>query len=182
MKKILLFSAMAATIMSACCNHSTDPTIEKFNNIKKGVKTALAPDGRSKTFDVELTKEGNKYVLRGVTTEQKAKDSLAQALTAANIQFEDSLFMLPCAKLGEKTYAVSTQSVINFRTAGKYSAESATQVMMGTPLRLLEKNDNGWTRAITPEGYIAWVTNASYQAMTKEELDALVENIKKALN
>ena len=172
MKKVLLFSAMVATIMSAGCNHSTDPTIEKFNDIKKGVKTALAPDGRSKTFEVELTKENNKYVLRGVTTEQKAKDSLAQALKAANIQFEDSLFMLPCAKLGEKTYAVSTQSVINFRTGGKYSAESATQVMMGTPLRLLEKNDNGWTRAITPEGYIAWVTNASYQAMTKEELDA----------
>lgn len=172
MKKILLLTSIAAAVLAGCCNHQPDATIEKFNDIKKGVKTVHAPDGRSKTFDVNLEKAGNKYVLRGVTTEQKAKDSLVQALKAANIQFEDSLFMLPCAKLGEKTYAVSTQSVINFRTAGKYSAESATQVMMGTPLRLLEKNNNGWTRAITPEGYIAWVTNASYQEMTKEELDA----------
>ncbi|MBE6229547.1 MAG: NlpC/P60 family protein [Bacteroidales bacterium] len=172
MKKILLLTSMAAAVLAGCCNHQSDATIEKFNDIKKGVKAVHAPDGRSKTFDASLEKEGDKYVLRGVTTEQQAKDSLAQALKAANIKFEDSLFMLPCAKLGEKTYAVSTQSVINFRTGGKYSAESATQVMMGTPLRLLEKNDNGWTRAITPEGYIAWVTNASYQEMTKEELDA----------
>lgn len=172
MKKILLLASMAAAVLAGCCNHQQDATIEKFNNIKKGVKAVHAPDGRSKTFDANLEKVGNKYVLKGVTTEQKAKDSLSQALNAANIKFEDSLFMLPCAKLGDKTYAVSTQSVINFRTAGKYSAESATQVMMGTPLRLLEKNDNGWTRAITPEGYIAWVTNASYQEMTKEELDA----------
>ena len=159
-------------MFSACCTHKTDATVDKFQEIQKGVKTALAPDGRSKTFEVRLEKQGNKYVLHGVTTEQNAKDSLIQALNAANIQFEDSLFMLPCAKLGDKIYGVSTQSVINFRTSGKYSAESATQVMMGTPVRLLEKNGNGWTRAITPEGYIAWVTSPSVQEMTKEELDA----------
>ncbi len=169
MKKILLLTAVSAMFFGSCCNQS-DSTIEKFKDIQKGVKSALAPDGRSKTFETSLEKEGNKYVLRGVTTEQKAKDSLVQALQAANIQFEDSLFMLPCAKLGDKLYGVATQSVINFRTGGKYSAESATQAMMGTPLRILEKK-GGWTRAITPEGYISWVTSGSIEYMNEEEFN-----------
>ncbi len=169
MKKILLITAASAMFFASCCNKS-DSTIEKFKEIQKGVKSALAPDGRSKTFETSLEKEGNRYVLRGVTTEQKAKDSLVQALQAANIRFEDSLFMLPCAKLGDKLYGVSTQSVINFRTSGKYSAESATQAMMGTPLRILEKK-NGWTRAVTPEGYISWVSSGSIAYMNEEEFN-----------
>ena len=170
MRKILLPAILATALLGSCCNHSNDATVEKFNDIKKGVKTVLAPDGRSKTFEATLEKEDGKYVLRGVTTEQKAKDSLVQALQAANIKFEDSLFMLPCAKLGDEVYGVSTQSVINFRTSGKYSAESATQVMMGTPLRILQKKD-GWTRAITPEGYISWVTSGSIEYMNEEEFN-----------
>jgi len=168
MKKALLFTAISAVIFGSCCNQSSDATIEKFNDIQKGVKTAFAPDGRSKTFETTLEKEGNTYVLRGVTTEKEAKDSLLKALETNNIKAQDSLFMLPCAKLGDKIYGVTTQSVVNFRTSGKYSAESATQAMMGTPVKLLQKK-GGWTRAITPEGYISWVTSGSIQEMNQEE-------------
>ncbi len=170
MKKILLLTTLATALLGSCCNHSTDATVEKFNDIRKGVKSVWAPDGRSKTFEANLEKEGNGYVLRGVTTEQKAKDSLIKALEINNIKFADSLFMLPCAKLGDKIYGVTTQSVVNFRTSGKYSAESATQAMMGTPVKVLQKK-GGWTRAITPEGYISWVTSGSIQEMNEEEFN-----------
>jgi hypothetical protein len=59
-------------------------------------------------------------------------------------------------------------SVINFRYSPDYSSESATQTTLGTPLRILEKK-GGWTRAITPEGYIAWVTSGSVQPMNEQE-------------
>ena len=54
MKKILLLTSMAAAVLAGCCNNQQDATIEKFNDIKKGVKAVHAPDGRSKTFDVNL--------------------------------------------------------------------------------------------------------------------------------
>lgn len=170
MKKNLLLTALAAVMLSGCCKQSTDATVDKFQDVYKGVKTVFAPDGRSKTFDINIVKEGNAYVLRGVTTERNGKDSLLQALKANNINAIDSIVLLPSAKLGDKIYGVVNQSVINFRTSGKYSAESATQALMGTPLRILEKR-GGWTRAITPEGYISWVTSGSITEMNKEDLD-----------
>ncbi len=160
--------------MSSCCNNSTDATIGKFEDIYKGVKAVHAPDGRSKTFEVKLEKEGDAYVLRGATTEQVAKDSLLQALKSANLQAADSIKMLPDAKLGAEIYGVTTQSVVNFRTSGKYSAESATQAMMGTPVKVLEKK-GGWTRAITPEGYISWVTSGSIEYMDEAEFNRYME-------
>ncbi len=174
MKKILLLPAVVAVLMSSCCNNSTDATIGKFEDIYKGVKAVHAPDGRSKTFEVKLEKEGDAYVLRGATTEQVAKDSLLQALKSANLQAADSIKMLPDAKLGAEIYGVTTQSVVNFRTSGKYSAESATQAMMGTPVKVLEKK-GGWTRAITPEGYISWVTSGSIEYMDEAEFNRYME-------
>lgn len=170
MKKILLFSTVMAFAMSSCCNHSSDAVAEKFQDVYKGVKAVHAPDGRSKTFDIKIEKENQNYVLRGSTTEQKAKDSLLEALKINNISVADSVKMLPDAALEGKIYGVATQSVVNFRTSGKYSAESATQAMMGTPVTVLEKK-GGWTRAITPEGYISWVTSGSLEYMNKEEFD-----------
>ncbi len=174
MKKILLLPAVIAVVMSSCCNNAQDAKITKFEDVYKGVKAVHAPDGRSKTFEMRLAKEDNGYVLRGATTEKVAKDSLLQALKAANVEVLDSVTMLPDAKLGDKIYGVTTQSVVNFRTSGKYSAESATQAMMGTPVKVLEKK-GGWTRAITPEGYISWVTSGSIEYMNEAEFNKYTE-------
>ncbi len=168
MKKLLLLSAVAAVIMSGCCNNAQDAKISKFEEIYKGVKAVYAPDGRSKTFEAALEKEDNVYVLKGATTEQAAKDSLMQALDNANLAVLDQMKMLPDKALDGRVYGVTTQSVVNFRTSGKYSAESATQAMMGTPVKILEKK-GGWTRAITPEGYISWVTSGSLAEMDEAQ-------------
>ena len=78
--------------------------------------------------------------------------------------------MLPDADLGDRTYGITAQSVINFRYGTGYSYESATQTIMGTPLRVLEKK-KGWTRTVTPEGYIAWVSSGSIAYMNRAEYD-----------
>lgn len=170
MKKPLLITLVSILALCGCTGQQEDPVITSFDSIVKTVKTEFAPDSRTKIFKYTLEKQGPKYVLKGKTTEIKAKEALSEQLAQKNIQFTDSSLILPLAELGEKTYGVTTQSVINFRTGGEYSAEAATQVTMGVPLRLLEK-DGGWSRCITPEGYIAWVTSGSLKEMTKAEFD-----------
>jgi cell wall-associated NlpC family hydrolase len=61
--------------------------------------------------------------------------------------------------------------VANLRYEADYSSEMATQVLMGTPLKVLEKKSY-WYRVVTPEGYIAWVTVGSVKTMNEEELTA----------
>lgn len=170
MKKILFLACLPVVALYSCCGNG-DKTQETFGKVFKEVKAEYAPDSRSKTFDLSIEKVGQDYVLRGSTNQPEAKAALEKALADAGVKALDSIKMLPDAALEGKIYGVSTQSVINFRTSGKYSAESATQVMMGTPLQVLEKK-GGWTRAITPEGYISWVTSGSIAYMDKAEYDA----------
>ena len=172
MKKLPLSALFAVLLLlNSCGSSSEDATIVKIKDIYGGVKSVLAPDGRSKVFEVNVDKIGGDYVLRGATNDANCKDSLLEALSANNVAVLDSIRLLPSADLGDKLYGVTAQSVINFRTRGSYSAESATQTMMGTPVRILEKRD-GWTRAITPEGYIAWVSSPSLAYMDEAEFRA----------
>ena len=172
MKKLILLATLPVVALYGCCGgEKVSKEAAAFETISKEMKTQYAPDGRSKTLEVKLVETENGYALKGVTNQPEAKEAYVKAFADKGINVLDSIATLPAAELGEKIYGVSNQSVINFRTAGKYSAESATQVMMGTPLQILEKK-GGWTRAITPEGYISWVSSGSITYMDKAEFDA----------
>ena len=172
MKKLVLLATLPVVALYGCCGgEKVSKEAAAFETISKEMKTQYAPDGRSKTLEVKLVETENGYALKGVTNQPEAKEAYVKAFADKGIDVLDSIATLPAAELGEKIYGVSNQSVINFRTAGKYSAESATQVMMGTPLQVLEKK-GGWTRAITPEGYISWVSSGSITYMDKAEFDA----------
>ena len=161
---------IAVTAMSFDYIADSDKIQAQFKELSDAVKKEYAPDGRSKIWEARLSipaSEGS-MVLKGVTTEKNAKETLMKSLNSKGIVVLDSMVVLPDSKLGDKLYGITISSVINFRTSPSYSAESATQTVMGTPLRLLEKR-NGWTRAVTPEGYISWVTSGSVQEMTKAE-------------
>ncbi len=172
MKKLVLLATLPVVALYGCCGgEKTTKEAAAFETISKEMKAQYAPDGRSKTLEVKLEQTANGYALKGVTNQPEAKAAYVKAFEDKGIKVLDSIAMLPSEKLEGKIYGVSNQSVINFRTSGKYSAESATQVMMGTPLQILEKKD-GWTRAITPEGYISWVSSGSITYMDKAEFDA----------
>jgi len=172
MKKLILLATLPIVALYGCCGgEKVSKEAAAFETISKEMKAHYAPDGRSKTLEVKLENTANGYALKGVTNQPEAKAAYVKAFEDKGITVLDSIALLPAAELEGKIYGVSNQSVINFRTSGKYSAESATQVMMGTPLQVLEKK-GGWTRAITPEGYISWVSSGSITYMNKEEFDA----------
>ncbi len=172
MKKLILLATLPVVALYGCCGgEKTTKEAAAFETISKDMKAQYAPDGRSKTLEVKLEQTANGYALKGVTNQPEAKAAYVKAFEDKGIKVLDSIAMLPSESLEGKIYGVSNQSVINFRTSGKYSAESATQVMMGTPLQVLEKK-GGWTRAITPEGYISWVSSGSITYMDKAEFDA----------
>ncbi len=172
MKKLILLATLPIVALYGCCGgEKTTKEAAAFETISKEMKAQYAPDGRSKTLEVKIEETANGFALKGVTNQPQAKEAYVKAFADKGIEVLDSIKVLPDESLEGKIYGVSNQSVINFRTSGKYSAESATQVMMGTPLQILEKK-GGWTRAITPEGYISWVTSGSITYMDKAEFDA----------
>ena len=161
-----LFSIL---LFSGCKEAETkDTTKETLENISKEIKSKFAPDGRSTTYEVNINTIGEQYVLKGVTTKSHIKDSLLKRISGSKISVIDSIEVLPSASLGDKLFGITTLSVANLRTSPSYSSESATQILLGTPVKVLEKRSY-WLRVITPEGYIAWVTEGSISRITENE-------------
>lgn len=169
MRKLILLSAAFMLVISSCCGDKA----EVLNSISKEVKSEFAPDRRDKTFETKFKEVDGKWVLYGSTTEAEAKAALLEKLAAKKMDVLDSMKVLPDQALVEKgiVYAVTAHSVANLRYEADYSSEMATQVLMGTPLKVLEKKSY-WYRVVTPEGYIAWVTVGSVKTMNEEEFTA----------
>lgn len=170
MKKSIVLLLSAALLVSCATGGKNEKVTKEFDQLVQQVKQEFAPDRRDKTFEPQLVynEENKTYAVKGSTTEAGAVEALVSALKEKGIEAADSMVVLPDPLLGDKTYGITAQSVINLRYGPGYSNESATQTLMGMPVRILEKK-GGWTRCITPEGYTAWVSSGSIQPMNSEE-------------
>ncbi|MBI0398323.1 MAG: C40 family peptidase [Cytophagales bacterium] len=153
------------------CN-SEDQKLEIDNAIAE-VKENFAPDKRVALFEVQW--EDGK--LLGETNLPEAHDALLSKLKANNIEFSDSIQLLPSPELGSKHLALVTNSVANIRSAPKHSAELATQALMGTPLKVLKSNGS-WYLVQTPDDYISWVDAAAIVLVDQATLNEWFEKEK----
>lgn len=140
-----------------------------INSIVKNIEHKYAPDKRTAIFDIKIEKRNNTFILTGSTNIVQAKNLLISSLKNFNMSIKDSIELLPQKKLGKKTFGIIDLSVANLRTQPKHSAELASQVLLGTPILILEQKD-GWFRVQTPDKYIAWIEAGSFTPIDKEEL------------
>ncbi len=183
MKRILSFAAMGLLI-SACCSNCPDSIEASFKEVAKGVKSVFVPDSRDNVFIADIDQdEDGKWEVNIISTLPQALDSMKVALEKSNLKFDDVDYkLIPDAEdLEGKIYAVASQSVVNFRNEGDYASEAATQCLMGAPLKVL-MNEDGWTLAVTPEGYHAWVSSSTIAHLTAEEFEKYTAAPKVVLN
>lgn len=172
MKKIctLLLLCICTTLLYA---QKKDRPIYKhteLDGLLDYIKQEYIPDKRVKVFDVEVDDYEKRPTLKGVTSDTTAYNAIVkEATNDYGNDFVNKIELLPAKNLGDKTYGIITLSVADIRVEGKFSAEMATQAILGTPIRILQKE--GWSRIQTPDGYIAWTQEINYQPMTKQEYE-----------
>jgi hypothetical protein len=160
-------------VLFYACNTDTgkeDKPYPELQLIISEVQQKYVPDSRDDVFDIEIKDVNGIPVAKGYTTVPEAYQEFLDLATKQNTKLTDSIKPLPDADLDGKIYAVTNLSVANIRTKGAYSAEMATQTLLGMPLKILHKG--GWWRVQTAEGYIGWTMAASFHPMTKEEFNA----------
>ena len=168
MKKLsnyLLAASVAIAVLAGCAKGRT---LEQLSVISGNMKSAFAPDRREKVYDITFEKQkGSKsYIAKGITTESEVVPALIAAAASQGITLSDSVTVLPDPGLGEFIYGVTSLSVVSHRYEPRHASESATQTLMGTPLRILQEK-GGWTMVKTPEGYIGWAPSSGVQAMDR---------------
>lgn len=134
-----------------------------------GLAEEFAPDQRIALFRVDPYRAGEKFVLRGETTIPEAKKALLDSLAVSRIAVIDSIRILPDSTVAEKPWGLVTLSVGNMRVAPHHGAEMASQLLMGTPVKILQR-DQDWYRVQSPDQYIGWCDGAVLALLTEAEL------------
>jgi gamma-D-glutamyl-L-lysine dipeptidyl-peptidase len=146
----------ATTATTAAATTAADPLVAFADSAIAGVRVRFAPDRRTARFDVQARRDGTVLVVTGETTDTVAHAAFVAALGARGVAWRDEVLLLPDPALGERTWALANNSVSNLRTTPGHSSELSTQVLLGTPLRVLRRQD-GFYLVRTPEGYLSWV-------------------------
>ncbi|MFH4964991.1 SH3 domain-containing C40 family peptidase [Gaetbulibacter sp. M235] len=152
----------------AACKHNAEK-VDLLSGKLEAIKVKYAPDKRVALFNVEFEKEKETYLLKGESDLPEAVADLKEKLKAENINFIDSIHILPSKNLNGKTFGLVTISVANLRSNPKHSAELATQATLGTPVKVLKKEGN-WSLIQTPDKYLAWVDDGGIIPMSSEEM------------
>lgn len=166
--RIFLTFLLLAVLNSNIISQSN---MEKVNSILKEIKENFAPDKRVAVFDIEAVEVDNKIIIKGETNFPDAKTELGNTLNEAGLNFTDEIELLPSKKLGDKIYGVINLSVANFRSKPDHPAELVTQAILGTPVKVYKKGEDGYYLIQTPDGYISWLDNDGVQFMDETELN-----------
>ena len=151
---------LALLSVTAAANAKKAPASQQA--LREIIRTC-APDSREAV--TEVTVSGGKVpVLSGAVSEAEIKDRILMRAFERGIRVVDSIRVLP-----DDRWAQVRISVANMRTKPGHASEMASQLIMGTPVRVLESNGSWW-RVQGPDGYIAYVIDNSLVPKTTDEI------------
>lgn len=153
-----LLLIVSSSLFLACGDTSH---LKEVENLYLEIKKSHAPDKRVAVFDLGFSHKSGIIAITGETNQVEAKEALLKVLQQQNIAYEDKVNLLPAKALGESTYGIINVSVCNIRSKKGHSQELATQSLLGTPIKVLDRQDN-WYRVQTPDGYIAWLDHGGF--------------------
>lgn len=162
--KYIAIIALALAVFPTAAQSSAN-MLAKAQTCIADVKARFAPDSRQAIYDIKAYNDNNgSLTVGGEVSDSTAASATRRALAEAGIDYADGIKQLPYDK-----WAQVRISAASMRTAGRHSAEMATQAVLGTPLRVLTKGSDWW-RVQTPDGYIAWIPSSSVVAKTPAQM------------
>lgn len=157
--------------LAACQANDQAALQQQLENTVAAVQNAFVPDQRLDILDAQVRFENGVWLISGETTLPEAKTALVQAVDSllAGKKYEVGLALLPSSTLGDSTHGLVRVSVANLRKHPKHATEMVDQLVMGTPIRLLKKEED-WYLIQTPYRYLAWLDSAAFVRQNEQGL------------
>jgi cell wall-associated NlpC family hydrolase len=120
------------------------------------IAAVMVPQHGEALCDINMVMgEGGLLIAKGETNLPQAKEQIIALLNESGNSYADSITILPDLAVVDKPWGLVSVSVCNIRYMPSHSAEMATQALMGTPVKILNKR-GGWLMIQTPDSYIGW--------------------------
>jgi gamma-D-glutamyl-L-lysine dipeptidyl-peptidase len=154
----------------AGCKLSVEKSVRAQMEIDS-LAAIFIPDHRMGICEIKIqTGEEGVQILKGETTNPFVKDAIIKTLSKHGNKLIDSILILPDTLLNKNYCGLATLSVLNIRKQPDHTAEMVSQAILGTPLRILKKNES-WLLVETPDHYIGWTESSSVEPMTASDID-----------
>ncbi len=120
------------------------------------IAAVMVPQHGEALCDINIVMgEGGLLIAKGETNLPQAKEEIIALLNKSGYSYADSIMLLPDPAVVDRPWGLVSVSVCNMRTKPSHAAEMATQALMGTPVKILNKR-GGWLMLQTPDSYIGW--------------------------
>ncbi len=156
-----IIATLILTLASIC--QAQNVNIEQ---IIDDVKKTYAPDKRQAILDISFRQTEGALFLNGTTSEQAAHDAIISRLDQLGVAYEDNITVMP-----SDIWGLVNMSVAHVRTKPGHDEEMSTELVMGQPVRILERLDNGWSRIQCPDGYIGYMINGSMSSKKESQME-----------
>jgi len=166
------------TLLTIFTSSKAQNNMEKVNSIIQTVKENFAPDKRVVIINIEAAESGDNIIIKGETNLPEAKSEFVKNMKEAGLTFKDEIEMLPSKELGDKIYGIINLSAANFRAKPDHPAELVTQAILGTPVKVYKKGEDGYYLIQTPDGYISWLDDDGVQFMNESEFEDWIKSPK----
>ena len=157
----VIFTLMALAITSS----ATD-----VDSVLNNLKNRIAPDGRVAIWNIKTSMDGDVAIIDGTVGYQDQLDAINSELQMYGVNYRNKVKVLADDIAAREQWALVKNSVATLRCVPKNAGEMATQAIMGTPLRVIEKCGE-WIRVQCPDNYIAYVPEGSIKYVSQQELD-----------
>lgn len=169
MRLVFVFPLLIALLFISCT--TTDREDVLLQTAIDHVREQYVPDRRVAVFDIEWEHQRGNLVIKGEVDNPELKYALFAAIEDFDLpQPVDSILVLPHPDLGDKQYALINVSVGNMRSHHRHTSELVTQVLLGTPVKVL-KRQGGWYYIQSPDRYLGWINGGALHTVTRVELE-----------
>lgn len=154
MKPLSYLLLVFCVILLAGCQKKEVPS--DLQNQLDSISAAMVPQHAEALCDLSLRPgEGKSIIVKGETNLPEAKEKVLKMLGKSGYTVTDSITLLPDTSVVRNPWGLVSVSVCNIRTKPAHAAEMATQALMGTPVKILDKR-GGWLFMQTPDSYLGW--------------------------
>lgn len=138
-----------------------------MKEIIQSIQKKLNPDTRVEVFNITVSYKQDTIILRGSTTNVDAYKEILLQAKKNYTNVKDSIRLLPDVALEGKNMGIVYNSMGIVHSKPRRSSETTTQVLLGMPLKILEKREE-WLHIQTPDRYIGWINGAVKQVSPEE--------------